>query len=420
MTDPGQLSGFVSRLAERVSGASDDGVALLLVHCAAVERSDAAHGFVATEKLREEIELSFRSGMLRQGDAFEWLSRDEAALVLRPCPSEGIAALAAQKALRLLTPAGAPGERAIVPDAAAGVALVGQHAAGADQLLRQAKLALRSARLMRERWALYEPRGEEKVALDTRRYEARLPQAIAQNALTLHFQPQIDLRSRRIVGAEALLRWRDEELGQVPPHLAVAAAEASGLIHELTLWVASAAVRQCAAFQRIDRSLEMSINVSPTNLHQAELPEHIDLALRTWGLRGSSLTVEVTETAMLGDQKAAIEALHQLKRCGVGISIDDFGTGYSSMYWLAQMPLDELKIDMVFVRSMLEVPQHAKIVRSLIELSRSLELRVIAEGVETEDVASTLWHLGCNRAQGYYHGKPMPAEEFVARLAEQK
>jgi EAL domain-containing protein (putative c-di-GMP-specific phosphodiesterase class I) len=139
-------------------------------------------------------------------------------------------------------------------------------------------------------------------------------------------------------------------------------------------------------------------------------------SLRTWNLSGKGLILEITETAILNDQKAAVEALESLKRLGVGVAIDDFGTGYSSMYYLAQMPLDELKIDIMFVRQMLELPTHAKIVRSLIDLAHNLELSVVAEGVENEAIWSALDHLGCDRAQGWYIGKPVAATEFLQRL----
>jgi EAL domain-containing protein (putative c-di-GMP-specific phosphodiesterase class I) len=233
----------------------------------------------------------------------------------------------------------------------------------------------------------------------------------------MHYQPQVDFRNRRIVGAEALLRWNDDELGAVPPNVAVSVAESAGLINDLTLWVIGAAIQQCAAFRSLQPDFTVSVNISPSNLHEADLPHYVHRSLRTWDVSGKGVIFELTETAILSDQKLALEALNELKRLGVGIAIDDFGTGYSSMYYLAQMPLDELKIDIMFVRQMLELPQHAKIVRSLIELAHNLELTVVAEGVESEPIWSALQHLGCDRAQGWYVGKPVSAAELSARLS---
>ena len=264
---------------------------------------------------------------------------------------------------------------------------------------------------------LYRPQLLEGVP-DTARYEERLPHAIVHNALALHYQPQIDLRTSRLVSAEALLRWHDKELGHVPAPLIVSAAESSSVMQELTRWVVNTAVRDCARLQRLRPGFAVSANVSPSNLREPDLASHVDLALRTWDLRARCLTLEVTETAMFTDLEAGIETLRDLKRYGVRVAMDDFGTGYSSMLRLARMPLDEIKIDLVFVRDMLEVPQHAKIVRSLIELAQQLEFQVVAEGVESEAVLSSLAHLGCERAQGYYIGKPMPLASLERLLAE--
>jgi EAL domain-containing protein (putative c-di-GMP-specific phosphodiesterase class I) len=154
-------------------------------------------------------------------------------------------------------------------------------------------------------------------------------------------------------------------------------------------------------------------------LREADLPFYVDRALRTWSLKGSSLVIEITETAMMVDQAMANEALNHLKTLGLKLSVDDFGTGYSSMYYLAQLPLDELKIDLMFVRSMLEHPQHAKIVRSLVDLAHNLDLRVVAVGVENEPILRALEQLGCDTAQGYHIGKPVPAEDLLPRLHQQ-
>ena len=150
----------------------------------------------------------------------------------------------------------------------------------------------------------------------------------------------------------------------------------------------------------------MSINISPSNLREADLPYYVDRALRTWNVKGESIVIEITETAMMVEQATSHEALRQLKALGVKLSVDDFGTGYSSMQYLAQLPLDELKIDLSFVKGMLEQPQNAKIVRSLIDLAHNLELKVVAEGVESSAILAALDQLGCDHAQGWDVGKP--------------
>ena len=194
----------------------------------------------------------------------------------------------------------------------------------------------------------------------------------------------MDLRTGRLAGAEALLRWNDPVLGFVPPTIAVPVAESSGLIDRLTLWVVTSAVQRCRGVSEDTsgiRGERERVAVQPARGGFAVLYRSRSA---TWEVQGSSLTVEITETAMMSDQNAANEALHQLKSHGVRLSIDDFGIGYSSMYYLAQLPLDEVKIDLLFVKNMLEVPHHFKIVRSLIDLAHNLELSVVAEGVENE------------------------------------
>src|SRR5919201_3543074 len=395
--------------------ASSPGVGLLLVHCAAIDRIDALHGLRAGENFSKAIVTNLREHVLRPSDTVEPISRDEFACVLHPVPSEGVAILAAQKILRVLDSTVDLGDFAAAAEPNIGIALFPEHARDTDELLQHAKAALREARGGRERIATYRP-DARATQFDESRYAARLRHAIHNNELELHYQPQVNFRDRSIVGAEALLRWKDPQLGAVPPNIAVSVAESAGLINDLTLWVLGAAIQQCATFRALKPDLTVSVNISPSNLQEPDLAAYVGRSLRTWNLAGKGLVLEITETAILNDQKAAIEALDSLKRLGVGVAIDDFGTGYSSMYYLAQMPLDELKIDIMFVRQMLELPTHAKIVRSLIELAHNLELSVVAEGVENEAIWSALDPLGCDRAQGWYIGKPVAAADFTQRL----
>jgi diguanylate cyclase (GGDEF)-like protein len=408
----------VERLQGSLTEAQRGGesVGLLLVQAAAVDRIDALHGFHAGDRMSHAIAQLLRSKVLRKRDLIEPLSRDEFACVLRPAPSEGIAMLAANRMMSLLGPPMEFSGKSVTPDAAVGIAMFPTQAADASELLQRAKHALHMARGHRDRIWLYTPPTDDAGAVDQLEYENRLRTAIEQNNLTLYFQPQLDIRTGRIGGAEALLRWNDDVLGSVPPNVAVRAAEASGLMDQLTMWVITSAIQACREFQRIDPEFTVSINISPSNLREADLPFYVDRALRTWNVRGSSIIIEITETAIMVEQETAHEALRQLKALGVRLSVDDFGTGYSSMQYLAQLPLDELKIDLSFVKAMLEVPQNHKIVRSLIDLAHNLELKVVAEGVESEAILDALTALGCDHAQGWDVGKPSTASDLMARM----
>ena len=279
---------------------------------------------------------------------------------------------------------------------------------------------MHEARGLRDRISLYMPPAGDAAAIDQLEYENRLRDRDRAEQSRLCFQPQLDMRTGRVGGAEALLRWNDEVLGPVPPHLAVRAAESAGLIDHLTMWVITSAIQSCHEFQKVLPDFTVSINISPSNLREADLPYYVDRALRTWNVRGSSIVIEITETAMMVEQATSHEALRQLKALGVKLSVDDFGTGYSSMQYLAQLPLDELKIDLTFVKAMLEQPQNAKIVRSLIDLAHNLELTVVAEGVENAETLAALAHLGCDHAQGWDVGKPSTLQDLMTRLQSLK
>jgi diguanylate cyclase (GGDEF)-like protein len=411
----------VERLQDSLAQAmrSGESVGLLLVQAAAVDRIDALHGFHAGDRMSHAIAQLLRSKALRKRDLIEPLSRDEFACILRPAPSEGIAMLAANRVMSLLAPPMEFSGKSVTPDAAVGIAMFPLQASNASELLQRAKHALHVARGQRERIWLYAPPAGDGAVIDQLEYENRLRHAIEQNTLMLYFQPQLDIRTGRMGGAEALLRWHDDVLGLVPPSLAVRAAESAGLIDQLTMWVITSAIQSCREFQKIDPDFTVSINISPSNLREADLPYYVDRALRTWNVRGSSIIIEITETAMMVEQETSHEALRQLKSLGVRLSVDDFGTGYSSMQYLAQLPLDELKIDLSFVQAMLDVPQNHKIVRSLIDLAHNLELKVVAEGVETQAILGALTSLGCDQAQGWDVGRPTTVADLLARLREQ-
>jgi diguanylate cyclase len=412
------LNPLVQRLQHSLAEAqlNRESFGLLLVHAAAIDRIDASHGFHAGDRMSSNIARLLHTQALRKRDVVEPLSRDEFACLLRPASSEGIAMLAANRVLTLLASPMEFGGKSVTPDVAVGIARLLRIHSDAGELLQHAKHALHSARGHRDRVWLYTDTGQTGSEIDQLEYENRLRAAIEQNGLSLYFQPQFDLRSRRITGAEALLRWHDDVLGAVPPNIAVHAAESAGLIDHLTMWVITSAIQHCVQFQEVDPDFHIGINISPSNLREVDLPFYVDRALRTWNVKGTNIIIEITETAMMLEQTTVHEGLRQLKTHGVRLSVDDFGTGYSSMYYLAQLPLDELKIDLMFVKNMLAHPQHAKIVRSLIDLAHNLELKVVAEGVESEEVLHALGDLGCDIAQGYYIGKPVPAVELLQRL----
>jgi diguanylate cyclase (GGDEF)-like protein len=411
---------FAQYLEECITESRRDGrvLAVMLIDCGVVSRADALWGYPAGDATRLQLAQRLSMAVLRERDIIGEPGRDEFALVLTPVQGAGVALLAAQRVMRALAAPLQVGEAEIYARPAVGIALFPESGGDSQTLMAHAKIACHSARDSIERIAIYAD-VQQRPHVDVLRYESKLRAAINLNKLELVFQPQFDPALRRIVGLEALLRWQDGELGPVGPDKVIAVAESAGLINDVTFWVISSALRHCATFRDRGLDISVSINLSPNNLRERDLPDFIDRGLRTWNLAPERIVIEITETAVLGPREVVDEALARLKHTGVRLSVDDFGTGYSSMSYLAAMPLDEMKIDLSFVRDMMQVPQHERIVRSMIELGSSLGLTVVAEGVENERTALRLAELGCHRLQGFWLCPPIGAEELLRRYTSQ-
>lgn len=349
---------------------------------------------------------------LREQDMMARMSNKEFAFMLPNIASEGHAILAANKFLRTLENQLNLGEIATNIRPRIGIAMFPDHAQHAESLVQFATIARLEAETSDIGYAIYSAEFDKSATLK-RSLEAGLKNALRENELLLYFQPQCNASSGAVIGAEALLRWRNKNNEMVPPNLIVEVAEQTGLISQLTMWVINSALRISAGFIKSGIKLTVSVNLSAANLLEQELPSFVEQALRTWGVPPDCLMLEITESAMITDAKTSLEILHRLKAIGVHLSIDDFGTGYSSMAYLKQMPLDELKIDQTFVRKLTTIEDDQRIVRSMIDLAHNFELMVVAEGVEDESTMEMLTTMGCDTIQGYYLAKPMPEADFV-------
>jgi diguanylate cyclase (GGDEF)-like protein len=264
-----------------------------------------------------------------------------------------------------------------------------------------------------------EMRTREQVRLAV---EMKLLSAIRDGSLAVAFQPIVDLRTRRPIGVEALVRWHHPTLGDVPPELFVGVAEATNLAGELGAWVLDAACRQFAEWRSalpVDAApgLVLSVNISPVQLIAGDFVETVERVLRCYGMSGRDLVLEVTEHTVVSDDAAALRTLHGLRGLGVAIAIDDFGTGYSSLAQLKALPVTIVKIDRSFVRDLGKSPGDHAIVRSIIALAQSFGLRLIAEGVETEAARAMLLEMGCRTAQGYLFSRPVSGDRILEQLA---
>ncbi len=300
-------------------------------------------------------------------------------------------------------------------DASIGIAVMREHAEDLDTLLQRADVALARAKSHHSRVEVYSPAHDD---FDPGRLLllGQVRRALERGEFVLHYQPKIDLETKRISGVEALLRWRHPELGLLAPLKFIPLIEQTALIRPVTLHVIAEALAQASRWRKQGLRLGISINLSARNLLDVELPGQVEKLLQEHGVPADQLTVEVTESATLADPERAVRVLSALQACGVAVSIDDFGTGNASIDYLARLPANELKIDKSFITGICEDKRAEAIVHSTIDLARHLGLKVVAEGIETEAVADRLAALGCDTGQGYVISRPLPADQLTEQL----
>jgi predicted signal transduction protein with EAL and GGDEF domain len=298
-----------------------------------------------------------------------------------------------------------------------GIAVAPAHAHDADSLLQRADMALDRARARRGRVEVYSPEYDQSGAARLALLGEVRP-ALERGEFVLFYQPQLDLASGRVTSVEALLRWRHPQRGMVAPLEFISLIEQTALVGPVTLHVVELALAQLAAWRAEGLEIGISVNLSARNLHEPELAQQIEALLHSHSVPAAALTVEVTESAAMADPDTAVGLLDTLRALGVGVSIDDFGSGHASIAYLAQLPASELKIDRSFVSRMCESPRDEAIVRTTIDLARHLELRVVAEGIETAAVCERLAAMGCDTGQGYLISRPAPAEELTPWLRD--
>jgi len=395
-----------------IAQATKGRLALLLVELRRVDRLQALLKGPAAD-VTMALVLERLRPVLRAEDRMAAISDEQVCLVLPRIAHPTQAVLAAVKCLRALDrPIAHEGGSAVLRPCV-GIASIPEHSADPAQLLMAADVARRIAGSREEGYHVFQ--SEDNVEADVYHgLDIDLERAIRANELEVHYQPQIDLRSGLPVAAEALLRWRHPTAGPIAPSTAVGIAERTGLIASLTFWVLNAVLRHAAELRRHGLAPQFSVNLSTRALVDAELPDIVEQALRTWNVPPGQITLEITESSMIGDEERSLAMLTRLSAAGVALSIDDFGTGYSSLAYLKRFPLDELKIDKLFVGGLLSERGDHQIVRSVIDLAHNFELRAVAEGVEDEATHQELRRLGCDLAQGFHFARPLPEKDLRA------
>ncbi|MEO7557691.1 MAG: GGDEF domain-containing phosphodiesterase [Gammaproteobacteria bacterium] len=381
-----------------------------------ITKIDGILGYDAGDQLLQQIGSRLKS-ILRGRDIPGFISRNELACILPSITSEGYIILAAHKILRTLEEPFMLAGRPVFINVSLGISHYPELGKDAGNLLKQANVAMHEAKHNNSPYIIYQAQHD---LLSQLQFEIHtdLSSAIHNSELFLCYQPQMDLRTGQISGTEALLRWNNAARDNISPSAIISVAENTGLISALTAWVFNAALRQQSLFRRAGMDLSISVNFSARNLAEPELPTFVTQVLETWDVPPDKVVIEITERTMIEDEKRSLAALSKLKDIGIRLSLDDFGTGYASMSHLRKMPVDEIKVDISFVKDMLFVKDDERIVRSIIALGRNFDLEVVAEGVENKATMDKLLDLGCDKIQGNYISPAVcegEIEEIVSR-----
>ena len=357
---------------------------------------------------------------VRESDTVARLGGDEFVLLLdNPLGDTTPATIAERIGRRLGLPVMLGGQEHVVTGSI-GISVYPADGVKAEALLRQADIAMyRAKEGGRNSFQFFTQ--EMQHRLDARvTLEQGLHRAVVRDEFVLHYQPQVDLRSGRIVGMEALLRWQSPELGLVPPLQFIPIAEESNLIMAIGQWVLDKACATLRAWQHSGVPLvPVAINVAASQISHQDMDQLVREALARYGVNPRYLDLELTESLSMDDPETSIALMHRLKATGIGMSIDDFGTGYSNLSYLKRFPVDKLKIDQSFTRGLTSNPEDRSIVTAVIRLAHSLGLRAVAEGVETEGQLRLLAAEGCDEIQGYYFSRPVTEQAMAAMLSMQ-
>ncbi|WP_433283998.1 putative bifunctional diguanylate cyclase/phosphodiesterase [Micromonospora sp. CA-244673] len=399
---------------EQLTNRHAEGVtALVLIDLNHFKEVNDTLGHGAGDRVLTQVADRLR-GAARPDDLVARLGGDEFAVLLRGLPAPAVAAHRAEALLAALhEPLDLDGMRISV-EASGGIA-VAPASGGMPELLRRADVAMYQAKRAGQRIATYAPT-RDTADLGRLTLGGELPRAVADHEFTVNFQPLVDLGSGEVIGAEALARWHHPTHGMIDPLRFIEAVERSGLLPAFAEAILDQALIAAGSWRDAGFDLPVSVNVSPRSLLDARFPGAVLARLRAHDLPPDRLVLELTETLTLSQLDVVDRVLSRLRDSGVRLALDDFGTGYSSLSLLSRIPVHELKIDRSFVTAMESATEAAAVIRSTLDLGRSLDLTVVAEGVESEPQRRALWELGCAAGQGHLFARPLPSGTLLAAL----
>ncbi|MGB7846412.1 MAG: EAL domain-containing protein [Candidatus Acidiferrum sp.] len=388
-------------------------VALLFFDLDNFKNINDSLGHTAGDFLLKEVSNRLKQ-CIRAQDTVARLGGDEFIVLLTAVGEIADAGVVAQRVVKDIAAGFVIQGRSLTVTCSLGVSLFPDHGTDMDALVKHADVAMYSAKgLGRNNFQFFTPEMNTQVQ-EKSTLENSLRKALENKELFLVYQPQVDFSTGDIIGAEALLRWRHPELGLITPDRFIPVAENTGLIIPIGEWVLRTACLQALQWQSEGfPPLTVAVNVSPVQFRQKAFPELVQRVLDETGLSPEYLDLELTEGLIISSPEVVLSAFHELKEMGVKLSIDDFGTGYSNLSYLRHFPVHKLKIDRSFIRDLASDPDDASITSTIISMARSLNLKVIAEGVENEGQMSFLRAHDCDEYQGFYFSKPLPASDFA-------
>jgi diguanylate cyclase (GGDEF)-like protein len=375
-------------------------------------------GHSVGDELLKQVAFRLRS-LVREADTPARFGGDEFLIMLEGLYQQGQAEVVAHKLTRCFKKPFFLGKHEIYTSASIGISTYPDDGNSADLLLQYADTAMYYAKQSGRnnyRFFSHELRAniDEQLAI-----ESRLRHAIKNNELHLFFQPKINIIEEKIIGAEALLRWSNPDLGNVPPDVFIPIAEKYGLIEDIGSWVLEMACREASHWQTISsQDLHVAVNISPQQFRSKDLLKKVDNILQTSGLPAKLLEMEITETLLIQDTEEPLEILNALRERKITLSLDDFGTGYSSLSYLKRFPIQILKIDRSFIQNLADNQHDRSLVDAIIAMGHSLELRIVAEGVESQEQLEFLRKRNVKVVQGYLFSPPVSIKDFRALLTK--
>ncbi|CAH1387809.1 putative bifunctional diguanylate cyclase/phosphodiesterase [Candidatus Nitrotoga sp. M5] len=374
-------------------------------------------GHFVGDKLLQEISRRI-SSVFRASDTVSRRGGDEFVIILPDLKAVDAAAVIAAKLINVISDLCLIDGNEIKITTSIGISIFPEDGYDENSLIKYADAAMYHAKKNGRNNYQFFTNEMNQLALERMSIERKLRHALERQEFCLHYQPQVDLRSGHIIGVEALLRWNNLETGMIPPGLFIPIAEENGLIIPIGEWVLREACRQNSEWRMLGLpEITMAVNLSAVQFRQNNFGEMIQSILCEYDLDPSGLELEITEGVVMHNAEVSIALLLELKAMRLKLSVDDFGTGYSSLSYLKRFPIDKLKIDQSFVHDIDVDSDDAVIVSTIINMARTLKLKVIAEGVETAEQLSFLKHQGCDEIQGYYFSKPVPPEKISRLLA---